>query len=96
MSIYGLQNNVKQSNWNEMDQGMKGGYLLVGTDLPPMSQLHAEESVLVRRQALNCLVSTCRKQFQKYQDLADPTPAALANAMDLPCRTPGLLLPPPR
>lgn len=35
MSIYGLQNNVKQSNWNEMDQGMKGGYLLVGTGLPP-------------------------------------------------------------
>eukprot|EP00667_Euglena_gracilis_P000497 EG_transcript_497 len=58
----------------------------VFTGIIEMSQLHAEESVLVRRQALNCLVSTCRKQFQKYQDLADPTPAALANAMDLPCR----------
>eukprot|EP00668_Euglena_longa_P000987 GGOE01001183.1.p1 GENE.GGOE01001183.1~~GGOE01001183.1.p1 ORF type:complete len:1006 (-),score=345.64 GGOE01001183.1:64-2952(-) len=58
----------------------------VFTSIIEMSQLHAEESVLVRRQALSCLVSTCRKQFQKYRDVADPTPATLANDMDLPCR----------
>ena len=41
----------------------------------------------MRKQALSCLVSTCRQQIQKYTSAAAPVnEATLANDMDLPAR----------
>jgi len=36
-----------------------------------MSQIHAEESVLVRRQALTCLVATCRRHIARSAAATD-------------------------
>ena len=51
-----------------------------------MSQLHCEESVLVRKEALSCLVSACRGQLHKYKNGTTTDSTTLANDMDMPTR----------